>query len=223
MDLQSAAVHRRRGRLRRSTRGQAPGAYAASIDRIRTDLNARFPLPQGPETQPWGGPRLPETRADHQIEDPRTHGRGRTSRKQREMGYRALTYRGAARAEARAPASGGAGREAKGNGRGEGRRGCDGLCAAMRDPAGGADLCGRLTATWVRLAPRLPDGPRGPFLEAQDTIASLARSSILAWGPREIDHLPSDLLERIIKGKTGDLIPAVDCASYPSLAAASSR
>jgi len=58
----------------------------AAIDRIRTDLAARFPQPQEANTRPRSRLQLPETRADHQIGDPRCLGRGRNSGNQRSKG-----------------------------------------------------------------------------------------------------------------------------------------
>jgi hypothetical protein len=69
----------------------------------------------------------------NQIGDPHMPGMGGNKRNQQGKGSRALTCRRAARAKTRAPASGGAWREAEGMGRegedaSEGGRGCDGLC-----------------------------------------------------------------------------------------------
>ena len=174
----------------REVKPRVRGASAASIDRIHTDLNARFPLPQGagPRPNPGAGREYRRPEADHQIGDPRTHGRGRTSTKQGEHGPRALTCRWR-RGRRRAAARGGGGGDAIGL-----------LCAAMRDPASGADLCGRLTATWVRLAPRLPDGPRGPPF-----LCTVVLARLIPWRPKEIRRSSSsfrfDLLKRIIRGK----------------------
>jgi len=128
MDLQSAAVQRRRGRLQRRTRGEAPGAYATAIDRIRTDLYARFPLPPRGRDPTLG----PSASTGDQKQITRSGIPGRTEGDERAGNNESrgpehsptVAQRGRRRGLRRAAARGG-------NGRGAGRGGAEGMRGAL--------------------------------------------------------------------------------------------
>jgi hypothetical protein len=155
---------------RRSTR---PDAHATPppIDMSRTDLAAQFPRPQKANTRPRSRPQLPETRADHQIGDPRRLGRGRTSGNQRDQESGAVTcraQRGAGGvAGLRRPAARGGRRKEWAR-----RRGCGSVRWALwrcrcRDaplgPGGVPVFGGRHTDTWGRLVRGFRTGHVGPL------------------------------------------------------------
>jgi hypothetical protein len=99
---------------------------------IRTDLAARFPRPQEANTRPRtrSRPQLPETRADHQIGDPRRLGRGQPAESNGIKGPNQL------------PTGCGAGGDAelrRAAARGEGSGG-----VSVRGPCGDADAAMRL-------------------------------------------------------------------------------